>query len=336
MAHSSLATGAIRHSTRRLAVGQRDLTATVVEVPLGSHEVRVGLAGGKVGRVQSLGAIATLYQAAAAINGCFFDAYSSHAIRNPHHLLITKGRVVHRGTVGSVLGFAPDGRPSMGRVKVKIEGSLDGKHTWPHNWYAYWLNRRPENATAAIIYDQYWTGTATPDTGVQIVVEGGRVVRRSTGSQTIPPGGFVLLLSGEEKYLAERFQVGQRCAWRAVLDGQEGSVSWGQTLEAMGAGPRLVHGGQPALAPRAEGFNDPKILNLACNRSAVGLTPEGRLLLVTTGAATIQQLARGMQELGCREAMNLDGGASSGLWLEGRYLTQPGREISNALVIRPR
>lgn len=68
----------------------------------------------------------------------------------------------------------------------------------------------------------------------------------------------------------------------------------------------------------------------------MGITPEGRLLLVTTGAATIKQLARGMQRLGCREAMNLDGGASSGLWLEGRYLTQPGREISNALVIRRR
>lgn len=32
--------------------------------------------------------------------------------------------------------------------------------------------------------------------------------------------------------------------------------------------------------------------------------------------------------------MNLDSGASSGLWLRGTYLRTPGRLISNALLIQ--
>ena len=45
------------------------------------------------------------------------------------------------------------------------------------------------------------------------------------------------------------------------------------------------------------------------------------------------QFAQVMQVLGAREAMNLDGGASSGLVYEGKYLTKPGRALSNALVV---
>ena len=45
------------------------------------------------------------------------------------------------------------------------------------------------------------------------------------------------------------------------------------------------------------------------------------------------QMADVMKALGAWNAMNLDGGASSGLWARGRYLTTPGRPISNALLV---
>jgi len=97
-----------------------------------------------------------------------------------------------------------------------------------------------------------------------------------------------------------------------------------------------VKDGAIAVNPRAEGFRDPKILTLACQRSAVGITKAGELLLVTCPAVTIRQLAGVMRALGARDAMNLDGGASSGLFYQGKYLTTPGRDISNALLILKR
>ncbi len=59
----------------------------------------------------------------------------------------------------------------------------------------------------------------------------------------------------------------------------------------------------------------------------------GSALLVTVPNATVVELAGVMRLLGAYNAMNLDGGASSGLWVEGRYLTAPGRDVSHALVI---
>ena len=50
----------------------------------------------------------------------------------------------------------------------------------------------------------------------------------------------------------------------------------------------------------------------------------------------IPDLARLMRALGCSQAMNLDGGSSSCLWVRGNYLQRPGRDISNALLILPR
>jgi len=41
-----------------------------------------------------------------------------------------------------------------------------------------------------------------------------------------------------------------------------------------------------------------------------------------------------MKQLNAYNAMNLDGGASSGLWFKGSYIRKPGRLLSNALIFK--
>ena len=124
-----------------------------------------------------------------------------------------------------------------------------------------------------------------------------------------------------------------------ALQGRSGDAVadafWPRVQEAVGCGPRLVRDGKVALDMIGEKFTDPKVLRLSMERSAVGLTKDRQLLLVIT-AATMPQLAALMQKLGCIQAMNLDGGASSGLWLQGRALRAPGRKLSNALLVLPK
>jgi exopolysaccharide biosynthesis protein len=110
---------------------------------------------------------------------------------------------------------------------------------------------------------------------------------------------------------------------------------WPRVQEAVGCGPRLVTDGRIALDMSGEKFTDRKVLVLSTARSAVGLTRDRRLLLVTT-SGTIPQLAGIMKALGAYQAMNLDGGASSGLWVRGHYLRSPGRNLSNCLLVLPR
>lgn len=108
----------------------------------------------------------------------------------------------------------------------------------------------------------------------------------------------------------------------------------GQIEGALQAGPRLIVDGKVALDVKNEGFKDPKILTGGGARSALGITKDNKLILMTTGGATIPQLAEIMKQAGAYQAMNLDGGASSGLYYNGKYLTTPGRKISNALVVK--
>jgi exopolysaccharide biosynthesis protein len=86
----------------------------------------------------------------------------------------------------------------------------------------------------------------------------------------------------------------------------------------------------------AEGFTEAKVLSQSLARSAVGVTKEGRLLLVSTGELKMQELAALMLMLGAEDAMSLDGGASSGLWFDGKYVAKPGREIPNAILVYER
>ncbi|SDT44593.1 Copper amine oxidase N-terminal domain-containing protein [Paenibacillaceae bacterium GAS479] len=111
----------------------------------------------------------------------------------------------------------------------------------------------------------------------------------------------------------------------------EGTVAVDGGLQA---GPRLLVDGIAKLDPKGEGFRDPKILTGGGARSALGVTRDHKLLLLTVGGATIPQLASIMKAAGAWQAMNLDGGASSGLYYNGSYLTRPGRLLSNALLVR--
>lgn len=103
---------------------------------------------------------------------------------------------------------------------------------------------------------------------------------------------------------------------------------------AIQAGPRLMRNGKVELDVEGERFRDPKILTNSGARSALGITRDHKLILSTVPAATIPQLAEIMRQAGAWQAMNLDGGASSGLYYNGKYVTTPGRLLSNALIVK--
>ena len=52
---------------------------------------------------------------------------------------------------------------------------------------------------------------------------------------------------------------------------------------------------------------------------------------------TLAELSDYMRKLGCRDAMNLDGGGSSMLWCDGQMLNRPSdkreRKIANSLLL---
>lgn len=104
---------------------------------------------------------------------------------------------------------------------------------------------------------------------------------------------------------------------------------------AIGGGPVLLKGGEIVNSWQAEllygdGADD-KMPLARHPRTAIGLTQEGQLLLfvcegrgMTAGVAgmTFEEEARVLKDLGCTEALNLDGGGSSCLLVQGTETIQ--------------
>jgi Exopolysaccharide biosynthesis protein related to N-acetylglucosamine-1-phosphodiester alpha-N-acetylglucosaminidase len=110
------------------------------------------------------------------------------------------------------------------------------------------------------------------------------------------------------------------------------SLNWSDVHTAIGAGPRLVVNGEVKIDAEAEGFRDPKILTGGGARSGIGIKKDGSILIATIPGATMKQWAAVMLKLGAYQAMNLDGGASSGLLFKDKTITAEGRLLSNALL----
>ena len=116
-------------------------------------------------------------------------------------------------------------------------------------------------------------------------------------------------------------------------------VPWGQTQDWRGfetvlaCGPTLVKHGTVDLDPSREHFVDPNMLGTA-SHSACGLSPDGRLYLVcVTSAVSVRKMALIMVELGCSDAMLLDGGSSTAMHYRGSTIVSPGRALTNLLVV---
>jgi exopolysaccharide biosynthesis protein len=105
-------------------------------------------------------------------------------------------------------------------------------------------------------------------------------------------------------------------------------------MTAIGGGPALVRGGKTVtfsgLQPRHP-------------RSAIGWNKEKFFLVEVDGrqktsvGMNFPELATYMKNLGCDEAINLDGGGSATLWVYGHVMNNPSegheRPAANALIL---
>ncbi|MHA7966830.1 phosphodiester glycosidase family protein [Paenibacillus sp. CAU 1782] len=320
---------------QKVKVGNRTFTVQTVTVPK-NMPVTLGAGSRLVGTTSSLSDIAKNYSAVAAINGTYFSAYGGFP--DPYGMMIADGKLQHIGNTGTTIGFTWDGTVLMERLRVTISGGTDGSYSHPNNWYAYFMNRVPtEGSSAAVMFTPKRGSKIGFSFGQSVTVRNGVVTRvASNENAAIPADGYVLVFTGGEEGLAKRFKVGTKVDYKVETKNLEGKeVDWTRVHTAVGAGPRLVLDGKTALKAAEEGFTEAKILTSAAARSGIFVKKDGSIVLATIGSATMQQWADIMVKLGAVQGMNLDGGASSGLYANGKTITQPGRLLSNSLLFGP-
>ncbi|AJS61575.1 phosphodiester glycosidase family protein [Paenibacillus sp. IHBB 10380] len=322
----------VKSETKKVTVSGRTFTVQTVTIPKGTP-VTLGLAKGQVGATQNFNAIVKAYGAQAAINGAFFEAYGGPT--DSYGNLIVDGRVAHIGRYGTTIGFKTDGSVLMDNLYISITGKVTGTKGRSQSWYATFVNRTPAvNASNSILFTQDRGARVGFKGGIAVVIVDGKVKDiMSNNNVAIPPKGYVIVYSGTQKSMADRFEIGATVEMNVAYKDPNGkSIPWEDVVTAVGAGPRLVKDGKVSLSPAGEGFQDQKILSSSAARSGIAVKADGSVMIATVSGATMKQWAEIMSKMGVKQAMNLDGGASSAMYGNGRTITKAGRLLSNTLV----
>jgi hypothetical protein len=285
------------------------LQAALLECPSEAGPLRVSLLRGRP-RLRCLDArprtdlLALAHEegAVAAVSGGFF-LYSEPDIAPPSRRTDPVGLLVTDGEVVQPPFFARGALLQGARTEVRVvhpaEALLDGRPLGPLT--RAHAERGPSEVSTALV------GTTAIATGRRLPVP----------------------LNG------------------AVVRGLHPEPSWELpgVHSAMGGGPMLVVDGQIAIDPASEDFRgsappitfsrDETFDHNLLPRLAAGLLPDGRLVLAavdgrqlqTATGLTLRQTARLLRALGCVQAVNLDGGSSKRMVLDGRLLDRPTTEL---------
>lgn len=118
-----------------------------------------------------------------------------------------------------------------------------------------------------------------------------------------------------------------------ILHVKSGRLNWKGCISGIACGPRLIQKAKINLDPVSEGFSRRSLTKEAI-RSGVGVTADGKLLLVTSKSSlTLRQFADSMLKAGAVDAINFDGGAASGLYCNRKTITTPVLPMSNMLLV---
>jgi hypothetical protein len=283
--------------------------------------------------LSSLPVLAQRDQALVAINGGFFNRVR----RLPLGALRAQGRwlsgpILNRGAVG----WQPGELPRFGRLRLE-DWVLDSSgQRWPLTTVnSGYIQRGLARYTAD--WGRGYRALSGAETG--LILSGGLVQRQLSSVELARGVG----IGPDDTLLVAR--AGAMAPWgvgnRLTIASRPIELL-GQLPFVLGGGPLLLLQGQVVLDGGGEGFSQP-FLQQGAPRTVIGSDGRELWLLTLEGVEhagpTLSETAVLLRQLGLRDALNLDGGSSTGL-VVGGAMTVKGRgvtaSIHNGLGLVPR
>jgi muramoyltetrapeptide carboxypeptidase len=211
------------------------------------------------------------------------------------------------------------------------------------------INRQRGDDEAIVYTPAFHRTTLTDAGGVEVVIRGGRVsaVRRGAGSTAIPPDGWVLSLGPDlaARGDVERFLPGAEASWSALTTSEPVDARWQRAEDVVSGGPWLLSGGRRVTDWSSEPFTR-VFVEARHPRTALGVRADGTFLLVTVDGRqadwsvgmSLPELTDLLLDLGAVDAINLDGGGSTTMVVDGEVVNRPSdangeRENGDAVLV---
>ena len=274
----------------------------------------------------------------AAINGDFYETDNG----DPRSLSIVQREVTSAPSGSAVFWLDETNQPHVSPIASRFKATFPSGEGIP-----FGLNEERSSGQAVLYTSRYGASTGA-GAGLDLILQPatnapplplqvGQTYKmaiqeiRSTANTRLRPGSVVLSMG---RGLAN--QLPPLTTNSIITLSTATAPEIRNVRTAISGGPLLVQGGkvQPANANKSREQHP---------RSAIGWNDKYFFLVQVDGrqdfsrGMTLPELANYMAKIGCDTGMNLDGGASSELWLEGRIMNRPchgqERDIANVLAV---
>lgn len=319
--------------------------------------------------VEPTSAIAMRHKAIAAINAGFFRLDKSAFAGDAAGLLMIDG---------NLLSESERGRITLRILNHKNRTEIFFTHRDAQPWFGYGDLRsqvklsgvdRERKAGEFILYDSYFGNAAPASTGgVDLVLKNcRRTVAKKIVSQTcreleivegasqtsIPNGGYVISLGADDRsskrallndlrvYLATQ---SKKRSFRIRIE-DESAGGPHDAEDATNGVPQLIKGGRMEITWEREKASK-SFAEMRHPRTAVAKLKDGKFLMITVDGRqpgvsvgmNLQELAEYLLSLGAIDAMNLDGGGSTTMFVDGKVVNTPSdkegeRKVSDAILV---
>ncbi|CAN5343868.1 hypothetical protein BH11CYA1_BH11CYA1_21530 [soil metagenome] len=228
------------------------------------------------------------------------------------------------------LGFTDGGYARIARVAMHgiLHTSILGHETlWVNN-----MNQPRHSGSHCVLYTRRWgENVSLPYEGTLIAVNSfGEIVDSDSKNIAIPFGGFVLADSKDSPLAALQDNNGAKVS----VDWNITPKEWTNVTQAVSGGPLLLKDGKLAFDLKGEKFPANWTGSHITRRTAVGITADDHLLMATfEGPHSLYDVAKFFLKHGCTEAMNLDGGGSTTMVVNGNTVTRNANDSQRRVAV---
>jgi uncharacterized protein YigE (DUF2233 family) len=327
MSQTVLAPGVV-HKCHRGA-----LNINIVDVDLSNPNIEVKpiLAGDTFNRLDEVRDQAHKVNAIAAVNANYFKKDGT-----PLGTLVIDGEWIAGPLYDRIsFGLADNGKVHVDRAN--LHGTIETSNP---NVACMWVNNinQPRRTGCKLVaYTRRWgSQVKMAYEGCLVAVDSsGRVTDKALQQIAVPYGGFVL--SDTKKSPISKLQRGDL----VFLEWHHRPDSWADVVQAVSGGPGLIRNGKLYVDLKDENFRKTWTSSSIHARTALGVTRNNHLILATIeGPHTLWDVAKMLQRLGCVDAMNLDGGGSTTMVINGNIVTRNRnsfqRRVAASLAVLPR
>ncbi|MEK7724845.1 MAG: phosphodiester glycosidase family protein [Acidobacteriota bacterium] len=301
--------------------------------------------------LEKTSSIAARHGAIAAINAGFFKMDGLY--KGDGAGLLKIDNVIYSESFGGRVALMIENKltrtdVSIERVNVNYSVKINNKV------YEITINRQRGENDLVLFKPEFHRTTLTDNSGVEFIVKRNRVTQivDKKGSNPIPSNGYVISASGKrrEEFLS-LLKIGTKielAVFNSSPDNPLPNAAFNRAEDVVGGVPQLIRDGLIEIKWEQE-KSSKSFVETRHPRTAVAKLKDGKFLLVTVDGRQpthsigigLQELAEFLFDLGATEAMNLDGGGSTAMFLDGKLMNKPSdkegeRSVSDAILVFPR